>query len=491
MRQSRTRWFLQLARGRGRAALILLLAALVGCAAPIAEPPALDTTARFERPALAELPDRPSLRIGINTEITGTGAAIGDLGVRAARLAVEEINAAGGVNGAPIELVVRDCRSDPQVALEQYRLALRDDHLAALIGPFKSAYAVRIVPEHRAASLPMLIGATNAGLTAQGDTNLFRMRPSDKLTSAAMTALAVDELGRRRVAIIHDSDAFGSGGADGITAMLAERGLSPAARESYPTGTRDFDALVRRVAVVQPDAVLVYGTNNTDVGLLLRALRYWQVDAAIVTSPGGATAVTHSIAAEAQDGVYVAMDAAFGATPPGARFERRFTERFGLPPDTYVAWYYDAIYLLAAALAQNPAGPEDLSAALRGLPFTGVQGAYAFDSAGEGLHRVILARMAGGVASPVGQYSADGFTTENLVSQQQPAGSQAIHAGPANELQIAQAAGGGRRGPGADPWKQPSPPVRRSQLQIAIGTQNRPPPPAPPNDAHIALEARP
>lgn len=416
MRQAHIRWLLQLACSRGRIALIVLLAVLVGCAEPPAEPLALDTTTRFDRPALAELPHRPSLRIGVNTEITGTGAAIGDLGVRAARLAVEEINAAGGVNGVPIELVVRDCRSDPQVALEQYRLALRDDDLAALIGPFKSAYAVHIVPEHRDAALPMLIGATNAGLTAQGDAHLFRMRPSDKLTSAAMTALAVDELGRRRVAIIHDSDAFGSGGADGITAMLAERGLTPAAREPYPTGMRDFDALVRRVAVVQPDAVLIYGTNNTDVGLLLRTLRYWQVDAAIITSPGGATAVTHSIAAEAQDGIYVAMDAAFAATPAGSRFERRFTERFGLPPDTYVAWYYDAIYLLAAALAESPAGPEELSAALRRVPFSGAQGAYAFDSAGEGLHRVILARMGGGVASPVGQYSADGFRAADLVA---------------------------------------------------------------------------
>lgn len=397
----------------GWAPLLALAALLAGCGAP-AEPAALDTTATFAGPALAELPARASYRIGVNAEITGTGAPIGDLGVRAARLAVEEINAAGGVGGVPLELVVRDSRSDPDVALEQYRLALAEDDLTALIGPFKSAYAVHIVPEHRGAGLPMLIGATNATLTEQGDPNLFRMRPSDRLTAAAMTALAADELGSARAAIVHDADAFGAGGADAIVAGLAERGLRPAAREAYSTGTRDFDDLARRVAVALPDAVLIYGTNNTDVGLLLRALRYWQVDAPIVTSPGGATAVTYGIAAEAQDGVYVALDALLAATPAGARFERRFAERFGLLPDTYVAWYYDAVYLIAAALADGPADSAELSAALRAARFEGAQGPYSFDAGGDGLHQVFLAVMEGGAPRPVGRYTQGGLRREAL-----------------------------------------------------------------------------
>lgn len=98
----------------------------------------------------------------------------------------------------------------------------------------------------------MLIGATNATLTAQGDANL-NMRPSDLLTSAAMTALAVDRLGKRRVAIIHDSDAFGSGGARNLLAPTWPIGLAPVAREQYSTGARDFDTLVRNVAAAGPD----------------------------------------------------------------------------------------------------------------------------------------------------------------------------------------------------------------------------------------------
>ncbi|KPV51232.1 hypothetical protein SE17_22410 [Kouleothrix aurantiaca] len=391
--------------------VMLLLCALLLAARGAAPPDAsaLDTGVAFARPAVAELPRATAYRIGLNTEVTGTGAQLGDLSIRAARLAVEEINAAGGINGIPLELVVRDCRSSAATALEQYRLALSEDQLTALIGPFKSAYAVGIVPEHRISALPMLIGANTATLTAQGDTNLFRMRPSDSLTAAAMAALATDRLAKQRIAIIHDSDAFGTGGAEHITSALAMRSLAPVARADYRTGTRDFDALAQTVAAARPDAVLIYATNTTDLGFLLRAIRYWKIDASIITSPSGATTVTHDVAAEAQDGIYVAMDAFLPATPQGRRFVGRFTERFGVPPDTYIAWYYDAMFMLAGVVRARGSAPQDVSAGLRATTFEGVQGAYHFDAQGEGLHDVTLVQMRGGAAQRIGMFGTGGF----------------------------------------------------------------------------------
>ncbi len=390
-------------------ALLLCAALLAACGSAPPDASALDAGIAIARPALADLPHAQSYRIGLNVEVTGTGAQLGDLSIRAARLALEEINAAGGVNGIPLELVVRDCRSDAATALEQYRLALSQDQLTALIGPFKSAYAVGIVPEHRISALPMLIGATNATLTAQGDTNLFRMRPSDRLTAAAMAALATERLGLRRIAIIHDSDAFGSGGAEHITSSLATRALAPVAQADYRTGTRDFDALAQNVAAARPDAVLIYATNTTDLGFLLRAIRYWKIDASIITSPSGATTVTHDVAAEAQDGIYVAMDAFLPATPQGQRFVQRFTARFGVPPDTYIAWYYDAMFMLAGVVRAHGSAPQDISAGLRDTSFAGVQGAYHFDAQGEGLHDVTIVQMRGGAAQRIGVFGAHGF----------------------------------------------------------------------------------
>jgi hypothetical protein len=97
------------------------------------------------------------------------------------------------------------------------------------------------------------------------------------------------------------------------------------------------------------------------------------------------------------------------ATPAGRRFEQVFSARFGIPPDTYVAWIYDSIYLLAGILREHGAEPQAISAALRTARHTGVQGVYQFDAQGEGLHQVTLVQMAAGQPQLVGSYSMAGF----------------------------------------------------------------------------------
>ncbi|MCB0166902.1 MAG: ABC transporter substrate-binding protein [Anaerolineae bacterium] len=370
----------------------------------------LDGTTTFREEVIAELPNPQTYRLGLHTEVTGAGAQIGDLTIRAARLAVEEINAAGGINGIPLELVVRDVRSDPQIALKQYRQAIAEDNLVALLGPLKSAYATLMVPEHRHQHLPMFIGATNYTLTEQGATNLFRARPSDRLGAAAMVTIAIERLEARRIGLVYDSDAFGSGGAELIRHELSERGRTLAADISYRTETNEFDPLVRQLANAQVDMVLIYGTNQTDVGRLLRTIRYWDLEVPIFTSPGGSSVVTHNVAAEAQDGILAINDGFLKDSVKAATFQAAFVQRFGVEPDTYVAWAYDAVYLLAEVLAKDPtATGDDLNDLIRQSTYAGVQGIYRFDETGEGLHSVTVVLMNDGIPQPVGTYSLDGF----------------------------------------------------------------------------------
>lgn len=396
------KWLRWLVIGAGALVLVGLLA-LSGPTAPPSQA-TLDAGRLVERSAFDELPGAPTYRIGINTEVTGNGAQIGDLSIRAARLAVEEINAAGGVNGIPLELVVRDCRSNPTVAVEQYRLAVAEDNLVALLGPLKSAYAVPMIAEHRRAALPLFIGATNYRLTEQGDTALFRMRPSDRLTATAMVAYTLDTLGARRVGIIHDSDAFGTGGAEVVAVEMARRGQNLAIVERYLTGATEFDTQVKALKAASIDSLLIYGTNSTDVGLLLRALRYWRFDGTIITSPGGGSVVTYNVAEDAQDGIYVATDAVFAGSHAGEQFERAFQARFKMPPDTYIAWLYDAVYLIAHALRDYRDDAGGLSDFIRATIHEGAQGVYRFGPDGEGLGQVTIVQMRRGAGQVMARY---------------------------------------------------------------------------------------
>lgn len=388
---------------------------LAGCTQLTPATKLLDSPIEITTSILDEAPPVDAYRIGLQTEVTGDGAQIGDLTLRAARLAVEEINATGGVNGKPFELIVRDVRSDADIALAQYRAAVSEDNLDALIGPFKSAYAVHIVPEHRHHALPMFIGATNARLTELGDANLFRMRPSDRVTAAAMVVFALERLNSQRIGVVHDMDAFGSGGAERIRNELAARQLAPVVELGYLTGAMEMDSLAQRLASADVDTVLIYGTNGADVGRLLRSLRYWHVDATVITSPGGATVPAHNIAAEAQDGIYVVTDALLRGELDGDGFVERFHARFGFEPDTYIAWVYDAIRLLADRWRRNPeARGRALSELIRQTPFHGVQGEYRFDANGDGLHQVVIVQMMAGAATPRAFFDGDAHALEDV-----------------------------------------------------------------------------
>ena len=397
-------------RHRHRAALLLvwIVLALAACTpADVPTPTVLDSNVDITHSALDELPRAESYRIGLHTEVTGPGAQIGDLSIRAARLAVEEVNAQGGIHGVPLELVVRDVRSDAAVSLAQYHAALAEDNLIALLGPFKSAYAVSVVQAHRSADLPLFIGATNATLTQQDDDSLFRMRPSDAVTAAALVTFAVDALESRRPAVVHDTDAFGSGGARLIQDELQRRGLTPVHVIGYDTAIGDLEGQIAPLTQGGDpvDTVLIYGTNPTDIARILRELRYWDLDVQIVTSPGGATVPTFNIAADAQDGIFVVTDALLTDTDAGRAFHDAFVARFNIEPDTYIAWSYDAVHLVAAALRQQPQATGDtLSAQIRNFPFDGAQGPYRFDAQGNSLFTVAVVQMQHGIASPVGLY---------------------------------------------------------------------------------------
>jgi branched-chain amino acid transport system substrate-binding protein len=111
--------------------VVATLALLSGCGAQPISPARLDSATAFPSSVLDEAPQIRAYRIGLQTEVTGDGAQIGDLTLRAARLAVEEINNAGGVNGIPIDLRVRDVRSDAESALAEYRAAVAADNLVS------------------------------------------------------------------------------------------------------------------------------------------------------------------------------------------------------------------------------------------------------------------------------------------------------------------------------------------------------------------------
>ncbi len=152
------------------------------------------------------------LRIGYTPPITGPSAAEGALQLKAIKIALKEINAAGGVNGKKIDLRVVDNQSTNPGALAALQRAIEQEKVLALVGVVKSTQILAMSDAIKNYATPVMIGGTNATLTKQGNPWLFRVRPDDSVAAAAMVKYVKEDTKFTKIGILHDSDAFGSGG---------------------------------------------------------------------------------------------------------------------------------------------------------------------------------------------------------------------------------------------------------------------------------------
>ena len=148
--------------------------------------------------------------IGMNTPVTGAAAGEAVYFMKAAKLAEKHANAAG----YNIKLLIQDNQSTNPGALAALNKSIEQDHIFALLGPIKSTQVLAISDRVKQTELPTLIGGTNVNLTQQGNPWLFRCRPDDSIVVKVMLKYIKEDMGLTKIAVLHDADAFGTGGAD-------------------------------------------------------------------------------------------------------------------------------------------------------------------------------------------------------------------------------------------------------------------------------------
>jgi branched-chain amino acid transport system substrate-binding protein len=346
-----------------------------------------------------------ALKIGLVT----TGPVTAASQVNGARLAAEEVNAAGGVRGRPIELVVEhpaETAADvtPAGAVVAFgRLAVRRPDVVAFLGPDRSAYVHALAADVAKAGRPMMIAGTDPKLTRMGNPWLFRCRPNDAFSARAMADFGVNTLQARRWAIVHVEDQFGTSGRDALAGELKRLGVEPVATRGLPGDTRDAAALaqaagdaVRAAKEAGADLIASY-VLPPHVAPLAEQIRQNGAGITWVGSPGITAGVPERVR-PALDGAYAVTDFAAGSSPAAEAFARRYEAAHGTPADFLSAWSFDAVHLLAKAMADaGGTEPEKIRAALLAIRgHQGVEGTYSFDPTGEGLRSYNVVRNEGG-----------------------------------------------------------------------------------------------
>jgi branched-chain amino acid transport system substrate-binding protein len=387
-------WFTPRPTLRGMLGALALGLSIACTAAPPAAGPI--STAPAQTPASAPALSGPPVRVALNTEITGTGALVGDLAKKAADIAVAHINQTGGVGGRPMELIVEDAQSSNEGALAALNKAAGEDHVVAMVGPIKSTQILAIEARIRELELPTFIGGTNPTLTQHNNPWLFRLRPTDALAGPAAAHFMAEDLQLRRVGILHDSDAGGTTGADLVEQALKNAGRSVVRRESYKTGDRDFTAQLLSLKQAGIDGLVLYTTNPDDGAVILRQAAEQGLEAKLIGSPSYSTPTSVSLAHDLVDGLNVVTDYFPNRTPESQAYYAAWQAAYGTTADPTAAWNWDALHILRDLYPTSGATAQQFREAVLHLKdYRGAVGTISFAPNGDGLHSVDVARYTG------------------------------------------------------------------------------------------------
>ena len=344
-----------------------ILTAILGCAAS----------------ALASARAAEPIRVGHYASLTGKEAAFGVATRKGVLLAVEELNAKGGVLGRPIEYFVEDIQSKAGESATAVKKLISREKVVAMIGGNPSANSLEAAPICQNAKIPMMaISSTNPRVTEVGN-YIFRICFIDPFQGAVLAKFARDTLHAKRVALLTAVNSpYSIGLSDVLRQDFTARGGEIVAEQKYSEGDKDFRAQLTAIRASRPDVIAATGFY-TEAALICIQARSLGLDIPFIGGDGWEAPQLIELGGKAVEGTYYSTYfSAENGAPEVRAFVQRYRARWnGETPEAVSALGYDAVYLIAAAI--RSAGTTD-SAKLRDAiaatkDFPGVTGQTTID----------------------------------------------------------------------------------------------------------------
>ncbi len=319
-------------------------------------------TATFAAPAIAQ-----DIQIADVAELSGGGATVGTNWKNGIDLAVEEINAAGGILGHKIVVTHADSQSNPGVARAQVQKAL-DSNPYVLLGPGYSGSVKVTAPLAAEAGVTQIMGGEAAELTTMGDKFLFRTSFGQQSTMPKVAKYMAEDMKAKSVAVVWVNNDFGKGGRDSIEKALADLGVKVVADISTEAGQVDFAADVDKVKASNADAAFVY-LNEDESARILKEFKRQNVTTPLM---GETTLVGQKVielAGDAANGARAHVGLTTDAPVEAVRaFRDRFVKKYNYVPDHNGLKGYLAIQMVKAATEKmGKLDSKGIADALHGL----------------------------------------------------------------------------------------------------------------------------
>ena len=322
------------------------------------------------------------IKISTVGPMTGQYASFGEQMKRGAEMAVNDINAAGGVLGQKLQLLVEDDACDPKQAVAAAN-KLVSEGVAFVAGHFCSGSSIPASDVYAEENVLQISPAsTNPQLTERGMANVFRVCGRDDQQGVVAGKFLADTFKGKKVAILHDKTAYGKGLADETKKNMNAAGLQEAMYEAYTAGEKDYSALISKMKAAGIDVFYV-GGYHTEAGLMIRQAHEQGYKPQLVSGDALVTDEYWKITGDAGAGTLMTFSPDPRKNEAAAPLVQRFRDA-NYEPEGYTLYTYGAIQAWAQAVEKaGSADTDPVIKTLKSEKFETVLGNIGFDDKGD------------------------------------------------------------------------------------------------------------
>lgn len=345
--------------------------------------------------------DGAVVKIGFIGPLTGDYANYGTLCRQAVEMAIDEINAKGGVNGASIKLFAEDSEGDSQKALAAMEKLSSSDKVCAIIGPVLTGETFSVAERAQAEGIVIITpSASHKDITNVGD-YIFRTTPSDGLQGEVAGKYWSQVLGYTKLAVLYAKNDYSQGLYESMSEAFMQDGGQIVAAETFMVGDKDFKTQLTKLK--NTDAQAIYLPDYTaEMAQILEQAAQLGIDKPFLSGDGFLSEEIYSLAGQYTDGVVYTASARVEESNKNKEFKDAYTARWGIGPDSFATNAYDATYILVSVI-------ENVGTDRKAIK-TGMEQVKDF----EGVNGIINFAPNGDLVAYQGIYEVHGTTPEYL-----------------------------------------------------------------------------
>ena len=344
-----------------------------------------------DKPATTEA---ETIKVGAIGPLTGPVAIYGISATNGLKLAIDEINANGGILGKQVELNLLDEKGDSTEAVNAYN-KLVDWGMVALVGDITSKPTVAVSEVAAQDGIPMITPTgTQLNITEAGS-NVFRVCFTDPYQGEVLAKFTKDKLGAKTEAVMsNNSSDYSDGVANAFIKEAENQGIQVVAKEGYSDGDKDFRAQLTKIAQQNPDVLFIPDYYEQD-GLIAIQAREVGLKSVIVGSDGwdGVVKTVDPSSYAAIENVYFANHySTKDSNEKIQNFIKNYKEKYNDEPSAFSALSYDTAYLLKAATTDK----EAVTKAIKEIQFEGITGKLTFDEKNNPVKSITIIKIVNG-----------------------------------------------------------------------------------------------